>query len=111
MILKLERPEIRHAEKAINRWQGIPYVKEWGYDNRELTPKEIEKDNYYGLVLYEPEHYENYNEDTKIMFTWIGYTTFNPVTGEENKKEYILTTLSAFLMNDEGKTVDKLNFN
>ena len=103
MILKLER---QHMKNIINRWKCIPYVSAWKWDQRELSVDEIEGDNYYDIVCYDPDSYKDFSNDMKMAFTWIEVTVKN--AGETNTL-HIITTLMAFMLNDEGKTIEKLS--
>ena len=103
MILKLER---QRMEDRINRWRGIPYISEWKWDHRELSVNDITKDNYYDDIYYVPGDYKDFNDDIKMNFTWIEVVVKN--AGETNVM-YFITTLIAFILNDEGKTVERLS--
>ena len=102
MILKLERQQ---KQNVINRWMCYPYVTYWKWDNREFSLADLEKDNYYDEVIYDIIHYPEWSRETKMNFTWI---TFVTDVGNIRTPRCVITTHKAFMMNDDGKTIENM---
>ena len=104
MILKLQR---QTSKVAINRWKCIPYVVEWKWERINLSEKNIinDKTTVYDEIIYDRSYYDNFTDETEMSFARITIVIYK---GTLTENRLILTALDAFMLNDDGKTIERM---
>ena len=93
MILKLETP----LNGALNgSWNLIDHIDDFHYTHAQDVPKELDED------IGERTTIRWENSVQKNWYVVLNFTRFG-------KRTQIYSSLTVFLLNDDGKTIEKLN--